>query len=258
MTKATPQRDSASMAALMGEPARAAMLDALLGGEALPAGELARRASISPATASEHLGRLVEHGLLSRRRAGRHAYYALGAPEVAEALEALARLASAASATADAPAGRVPAPHAGRRREPAVARRRRSPSAAAPDPTLRFARTCYDHLAGALGVAITDALRERRLLAGETLQLTDAGEEWLATLGIDVAGLRRSRRPLTRACLDWTERRDHLAGAVGAALASTFLERGWLARLEGTRALRLTTRGRDRLYCFLGLELPPL
>ncbi len=229
--------DFARTAALMGEPARATMLDALLGGQALPAGELARRAGISPATASEHLARLVEHGLVARRRAGRHAYYALATPEVAAALEALAR---AATAAGDAQAARA---------------RGRGAPAAGPDRALRFARTCYDHLAGTLGVAVTEALRGRSLVAGDALALTPAGHEWLTALGIDAAELRRGRRPLTRPCLDWTERRDHLAGAVGAALAATLLERRWVARLDGTRALRLTARGRDGLYRILQLEL---
>ncbi len=251
MTTAIAHLDLARTAALMGEPARAAMLDALLGGLALPAGELARRAQVSPATASEHLARLARHGLVTRRRAGRHAYYALAGEEVAAALEALARLAPAPAlppAGPTQPNGRPPLAGAA-----APPPRTGSPR---PDAALRFARTCYDHLAGVVGVAVTDALRERNLVAGEALQLTPAGEAWLATLGIDAATLLRRRRPLTRPCLDWTERRDHLAGALGAALAATFLQRGWLARLEGTRALRLTARGRDGLYRLLELELP--
>ncbi len=119
----------------------------------------------------------------------------------------------------------------------------------------RFARTCYDHLAGRLGVCLADALVERGFLTGGALDLTPAGEGWFGTLGVDVPALRALRRPLARPCQDWSERRDHLAGAAGAALAGALLGRGWLVRLEGTRAVRLTLRGREGLYRSLGLQI---
>lgn len=219
----------ARVTAIVGEPSRAAILEALLGGEWLPAGELARRARVAPATASGHLARLVEHGLIARRRAGRHRYYALAGPDVAAALEALARVAPPAGAPPDA--------------RPRV------------DPALRFARTCYDHLAGRLGVLVTDALIGQGLLAADGYGITERGEAWFGRLAIDLEPLRRGRRALARPCLDWTERRDHLAGAVGAALAATMLERRWLVRMKGTRAVRLTARGREGLYRALGLEI---
>ena len=221
----------AHVARMIGDPARAEMLGALLGGQALTSGELARRAGVAPATASEHLARLVDAGLVVRRSAGRHRYYALAGPEVAAALEGLARLSSEGGAGA----------------------RGGSPEMRA----LRFARTCYDHLAGGLGVRLADALLERGLIASEGFAVTAAGSDWLRTLDIDVDALRKGRRALTRPCLDWTERRDHLAGTVGAALAAVMLERRWLVRIEGSRALRLTLRGREGLYRSLALELDP-
>ncbi|HEX6135470.1 MAG TPA: helix-turn-helix domain-containing protein [Longimicrobiales bacterium] len=210
---------------MLGDASRAAMLTALLGGPALPAGELARRAGVSPSTASAHLAQLSATGLVVQRRSGRHRYYALSGPDVAEALEALARIAPPAE----------------------------------PDPALaplRYARTCYDHLAGRLGVLLTDTMVDQGLLT-RGCDVTAQGEEWLGMLGIDVAGLRRARRRFARPCLDWTERRDHLAGAVGAALTDLLLDRRWIVRLEGTRAVRLTVRGRDGLYRVLGLEPGP-
>jgi DNA-binding transcriptional ArsR family regulator len=226
----SPDPDLARVAGMIGEPARAAMLSALLGGQALPAGELARRAGVAPGTASAHLARLVEGGLVTRRQSGRHRYYALAGADVAAALEALARVSPPRDGET------VAGPMAG-------------------DP-IRFARTCYDHLAGALGVLITDTLLDQGLILGTAgFELTARGDEWLDALGIDVVALRQSRRALARPCLDWSERRDHLAGAAGAAIATTMLERRWLARLDGTRAVRLTLRGREGLYRTLGLEV---
>ena len=215
---------------MIGDPTRAAMLGALLGGEALPAGELARRAGIAPATATSHLARLVEHGLLARRRSGRHRYFTLASPDVAAALEAL---------------GRITMP------------RRDDSTGLAPNGSIRFARTCYDHLAGVLGVLVTERLRERKYIVGtDSYELTDSGHQWFASLGVDVDALRRSKRAVARPCLDWTERRDHLAGGAGAALASVMLDRRWITRVDGTRAVRLTLRGREALNRTLGLECP--
>jgi DNA-binding transcriptional ArsR family regulator len=219
----------AEVALLIGEPARATMLLALLGGQALPAGELAARARVTPQTASAHLARLVGGGLLEVRSSGRHRYYRLSGPEVGAALEALLRV---------APAG-------------AVRSLRQSEEARA----LRAARTCYDHLAGALGVALTRRLLALGLLAqeGERYRVTAEGAAWLASWGIDLAALERGRRAVARACLDWSERHDHLAGALGAALAAKLFERGWIARVPGGRAVRLTAAGQAGLRRELGL-----
>jgi len=228
--RTTPEPQLARIAGIIGEPARARMLAALLGGEWLPAGELARRAGVAPSTASEHLARLVENGLVSRRASGRHRYYALAGPDVAAALESLARIAPPST----------------------------PPPAASPDErALRFARTCYDHLAGRLGVALMDALVDRGYIAAGGYEITPRGEEWFRTLDVDIAMLRRGRRTLVRPCLDWSERRDHLAGAVGAAIADTLLRRRWVVRIDGTRAVRLTVRGQDGLYRALALEIEP-
>ena len=211
----------ANIARMIGEPARAAMLHALLGGEALAAGVLARRAGVAPATASGHLAQLVAAGLLVRMQRGRERHYALAGSEVAAALEALARI---------IPPREAESAHA----------------------ALRAARTCYDHLAGRLGVQLTEHLVAERMLRKNSLELQSRGEEWLESWGVDVDALRRARRPLTRACLDWTERRDHLAGSVGAAIVKVMLEQGWLVRLPNTRAVRLTVRGGEALYRAIG------
>src|SRR5262245_26933063 len=179
----TNEPDLARVAAAIGEPARAAMLSALMGGEPLTAGELARRANVAPATASAHLTRLLESGLLARRAAGRERYYSLAGRDVAAALEALARVSP------------------------------RTPQANGADGAFRFARTCYDHLAGKLGVLLTDTLLEQGIVRGAGLELTAHGEEWLVAFGVDVGALSQARRTLTRPCLDWSERRHHLAGA---------------------------------------------
>jgi DNA-binding transcriptional ArsR family regulator len=224
--------DLATIATLIGEPARAAMLAALLGGESLPAGELANRARVSPQTASAHLGRLVAGGLLQVTSTGRHRYYQLRSPEVGAALEALASI---------APQARVRS-----LRESEAAR------------ALRFARTCYDHLAGAVGVAVTHGLVDRGLLTAEAdaYHITAAGARWFAQWGIDLDQLRQARRGFAKPCLDWSERHYHLAGAVGAALAQAMLEREWLVRIEGSRAIRLTDQGRAGLRQELHIELP--
>ena len=207
----------ASVAALIGDPARANMLTALMNGRALTARELAESGGIMPPTASGHLARLVESGLLAVRCQGRHRYYRLSGPDVAETLEALMGLAQRT--------GAVPV--------------RTGPR----DAALREARLCYDHLAGERGVALLESLRRRKMVEdGETLQLNDQGRVFLASLGIKLDELAQGRRPLSRACLDWSERRSHLGGALGAALLEMMIERGWLRRGEG-RVLRFTPVG---------------
>lgn len=214
----------ASIAALVGEPTRAAMLLALLDGRSLPAGELARAAGLSAAATSLHLGKLAGAGLVTMRAAGRHRYYTLASAEVARALEALGTIATAAPKT--------------RSLSPNVAK-------------LRSARTCYDHLAGDLAVRLATLLEREgclRASGGDTYELTGPGSRWFAdALDIDIAALGRTRRPLARRCLDWTERRPHLAGALGAAVLTRMLETRWLSPVAGSRELRVTTRGDAQL-----------
>jgi len=221
----------AQVAGLLADPTRAAFCLALLDGRAWTAGELARQAGVAPPTASEHLTRLIAGGLLTEERQGRHRYVRLAGPAVATLIEDLSSF---------------------RPDQAARTGLRESARASAEGR----ARTCYDHLAGHLGVAVTDALLDRGLLADATgLGLTPDGVVWLAALGVDVAALKGSR-PIVRACLDWTERRIHLAGAVGAALCRTAFERGWIERIGTGRALRVTPGGRQALRDLLALELP--
>lgn len=222
----------APIANLIGEPARAAMLSELLGGGALTATELATRAGVAPSTASEHLTRLVAGGLLHVQTQGRHRYYRLAGPQVARTLEALGA-------------------H-GRPDDGGDAFEREVLDG------LRFGRTCYDHLAGRLGVALRAALIERGVLVedGAEHRVTPEGEAWFATLAIDLQAVRRARRSFARSCLDWSERRPHLAGALGAALLERLIELGWIVPQPGERAVRLTPAGRLGLERELGLRIP--
>ncbi|MFF8281218.1 ArsR/SmtB family transcription factor [Streptomyces albus] len=221
--------DLAAVAQLLADGTRASFCLALLDGRAWTATELARHAGVAASTATEHLNALVRGNLLVEERQGRHRYVRLADAPVAELVENLAALAP------DRPAPPRSLSAAGRRR------------------ALAHARTCYDHLAGALGVAITDAMTERGLLDWEHgLRLTGAGEGWLAELGVTVpAG---TRRPAVRSCLDWTERRPHLAGAIGAALCGHALDSGWILRIGTTRAVTVTPEGRQVLRDRLGLS----
>ena len=223
--------DVSSVAALMADPTRAAMLSALLDGRSRAAGELAACAGVSAQAASNHLSRLLLGGLLLREAHGRQRSYRLRGEEVAHALEALAAL-------QPSPAPRV------------------APSGV--PQALRFARTCYDHLAGVLGVAVTEALvaTGRLLPEGQSYRTSAKGEAWLGQLGVRVADLQRTRRPFARGCLDWSERRSHLAGALGAALLTRWLDEGWLVRLPQGRAVRLTLKGRRGLETELRLHVP--
>jgi DNA-binding transcriptional ArsR family regulator len=223
--------DIAPVAALLGDPARAAIISALHEGRALHAGELARRAGISPSTASAHLARLVDGGILALERSGRHRYFRLAGEDVAHAWEALAALAP---------------------RRPVRSLREANVAAA-----LAEARTCYDHLAGRVGVAVTDALIARRALAEQdgSFRLGPRAHIVLARLGVDGDALRTSRRPPALRCLDWSERRPHVAGALGAAVCARALEAGWVERRTGSRALRVTVLGREALVDTLGVKL---
>ncbi len=225
----------ALIATLMADAARATMLFAVSDGRALPAGELARAARVSPATASGHLAKLLNGGLLVAERHGRHRYYKLADPAVVHALEALAAVGPAARAKS--------------LKDAHVAK------------GIRLARTCYDHLAGTLGVAVTDAAIDRGalVLEGREYAITTVGASLFAAIGIDTVSVAsnamRTRRPITRACLDWSERRYHIAGALGAALATRLIDLAWLERTPASRALRITNEGRRALWKYFGVRL---
>jgi DNA-binding transcriptional ArsR family regulator len=223
----------ARIAALVGDPARAGMLLALMSGRALTAKELAAVAHITPATGSRHLSLLVDAGLLRVSQQGRHRYHQLASADVARLLEGIMQLAVAGS-TASAPA-------TGPR-----------------DPRMRFARTCYDHLAGRLAVAVADRLVEERavVIDEETAVLTDRAPAVLASLGVDgfAPAQGNGKRPACRPCLDWGERRMHLAGRLGALLCSHCLQQGWLLPMANTRTLELTPRGATALRDWLGVR----
>lgn len=224
--------DPTSVAALIGEPARATILLALLGGESLPATDLAYRCRLTAQTVSTHLARLTDGGLLTVERYGRHKYYRLANPQVAHALEALNVLAP---------------------RQP-VRSLRQSEEATA----LRFARTCYDHLAGALGVGMAQALDSRGYVeqADGHFRLSPEGAAWLERFGIATGTLASSRRAFAPQCLDWSERRPHISGALGAAMASRLFALGWIARTGSSRAVRLTPEGEAGLLAELDLRVP--
>jgi DNA-binding transcriptional ArsR family regulator len=220
----------ASTARLLADNTRATFCLALLDGRAWTPTELARHAGVAPSTATEHLNAMVAGELLTEERQGRHRYVRLADPQVAELIEALA----AAAPLQPSPAARTLS---------ADSRRR----------ALAHARTCYDHLAGRVGVAIADAMTERKLVDWEQgLRLTPAGEHWLAELAIEVS--TPAKRPALRSCLDWTERRPHLAGAVGAALCRHALDTSWIKRVGTSRAVVVTPTGRRMFGERLGLS----
>jgi DNA-binding transcriptional ArsR family regulator len=223
--------DIAKVAALVGDPARSNMLTALMTGRALTASELAHQAGVTPQTASSHLSKLEAGGLVEQEKQGRHRYYRLSDPDVASVLEGLEGLA--------ARAGHM--------------RVRTGPK----DPALRRARVCYDHLAGDLGVQMLDSLKRQRLLRQrkEGIELTAEGERFLTdTLQISADALAHPRRPLCRACLDWSERRHHLAGTLGAAILNRFTELKWAARdaTPGSRVVNFTRNGEKRFAALFG------
>ncbi len=223
----------ARFAALLADTTRATFLLALVDGRAWTASELAAHARVAPSTATEHLNRLLGAGLVVQRRQGRHRYVQLAGPEVAHLLEDI----SATVAPLEAPVTTL--------------------RAATVRQTLARGRTCYDHLAGQLGVGITDAMTSAGLLDQRNgFGMTDAGRAWLTErIGVDPATLDRPRRPLVRPCLDWTERRTHLGGVAGAQLCGRFLDHRWIERVGSSRAVRVTTAGADALRDLLGFEL---
>jgi DNA-binding transcriptional ArsR family regulator len=233
------ESDIAPVAALLADQARAAMLLALIPGRPLAAGELAEVAHVSAPTASAHLAKLLDGGLLTVSRQGRHRYYGLASYQVAEVVEQIALI------------GRDIPVHSLRQSKQAQA--------------LAAARTCYDHLAGRAGVDLLDGLLRTGVVkdTGQptespwpealsspgrmVLEVTAAGEETLASFGIEVDELRRGRRRFAGACLDWTERRAHLSGALGAAITQRLFELGWIERGPRARSVNLTTDGRSGL-----------
>jgi DNA-binding transcriptional ArsR family regulator len=223
----------ARVGAIVGDPGRARMLAALLDGRGLTASELAAQAGVSAPTASGHLSKLIATGLVVMRREGRHRYHALASPEVAAMLETMTQVAASSGASPGRPAGRV-----GPR-----------------DEALRAARTCYDHLAGRLAVDLADAMvRRGQVESGRDGGLvTPDGIAFLEELGIDMAAAAGSRRTFCRTCLDWSERRPHLAGAVGAAILARCFALRWLRRREGTRALAVTVGGEDGFRKLFGV-----
>jgi DNA-binding transcriptional ArsR family regulator len=222
--------DVAAAAALIGEPARAAVLSALTEEAALPASELAARARIAPSTTSGHLAKLAAGGLIVGERRGRHRYFRLADPAVAAAIEALSAIAP----------------------EKPV----RSLRDATVGEAVRYARTCYDHLAGRLGVELTAALEREHVLVhdGDCYRLGSSAPR-LEKLGIDLHELSKQRRTLVRPCLDWSEQKWHVAGALGAALAGRLFELGWLRRRDANRSVEVTRLGRSRLRAEFGVEL---
>jgi DNA-binding transcriptional ArsR family regulator len=243
--------DIASIGALVADPGRARILLALGDGRALPASVLADEAGVAPSTASAHLARLVKGGLLRVERHGRHRYFRLAGPEVGDLMEALARISP-----------------------PAQVRSLKQGSKA---HAVRYARTCYDHLAGVLGTQLMEALLQQDLLTGgdgvfdpdvadndrlasfgfdHDYRLTAAGVREMKSFGIDFDSLP-ARRPLIRYCVDWSEQRHHLAGSLGAAIATRMIELGWVRRAERTRAVHISDTGYDGLRDQFGLALSP-
>jgi DNA-binding MarR family transcriptional regulator len=221
-------RSVADVARLLGDDSRAAMCLAMLDGRSWTVTELADQAGVGKACASEHVAKLAAAGLVTSETQGRCKYVRL-TPDLARVLEPLSALAE------------QPAPS--------------SLAAVRTRGRLAAARTCYDHLAGRLGVAVFDALGEQRVLARrDGLTVTRSGREWFAGLGVDVDTLERQRRPVVRECVDLTERRPHLAGHLGAALCDTFLDREWVRRPDRSRALQLTPLGERAVEERLGIE----
>lgn len=227
------------VAALIGDASRAAMLHALMDGRALTASELARVAHVAPQTASAHLARMATAGLISVWQQGRHRYHRLASANVARMIESIMQVAFDGSAT-------------------------RTPLVTGPrDAAMRLARTCYDHLAGRLGVAIAEALQENGYITldADSGMVTDSGTQLMASIGIDSAALTAQRgargRMLCRPCLDWSERRPHLAGTLGTALCTLSFHKDWIRRRQGTRAVTITPKGYRALRELLGVHIHP-
>ncbi|WP_308530896.1 winged helix-turn-helix domain-containing protein [uncultured Paenibacillus sp.] len=231
MRAAPMHTQAAVIASLVSDPSRSAMLTAMLDGRYHAAGELAHRAGIQAQTASFHLAKLTEAGLVAVEKQGRHRYYGIANPEVARVLESLLSIAPPASI--------------------------RSLRQATEDQALRHARTCYDHLAGSLGVRLTQSMIRTGILAeGDgAFEVTAEGEAFLDRFGVDVNRAKAKRRSFSPKCLDWSERRHHLAGALGNALLERLTELGWVERSPQSRAVKLTAEGRAGLKDTFALDM---
>lgn len=223
--------DLAALGRTLGDTHRARFVLALLGGQELTAGELASRAGASSSLASAHLAKLLESGLITVRKRGRQRYYRLASPDIAQAIEALLAIAPRQTAT--------------------------GLTSVSKGKALQRARTCYDHVAGRLGVALADAFEQHQLIspADSGWALTGAGERRLGAFGLDVDALHGGRRPLLRPCLDWTERRPHMAGQLGQALAGRLLDLGWVRRGAASRALVITPLGEQQLLAEFAIKV---
>ena len=221
----------AEIGALVGDPARATMVSALLDGRALTASELALAARITPQTASTHLAKLTEAGLLSVVRNGRHRYFRLASPTVGDMIDGIVAV--------------------------ALAKRRRYRPLSPQSRALSAARICYDHLAGRLGVDLTDSLvaREYVVLDVEAAEITRTGIRFFTEFGIELPRLRSTRRHFCRLCLDWTERRPHIAGAVGAAITKRYFDLGWMERMKRSHAVIVTSLGRRGFRETFGIDV---
>ena len=219
------------VAALIAEPARAAILWELLDGRAYTATELAGMTNTTASNLSMHLAKLLQAGLLRQERQGRHRYYSFADDKVAYAIEAVTQL----------------TPYA-RTHEHKVDDN---------PPLIKQARTCYDHLAGKTGVAITDSLLKTKLITAgdQQFNLSDKGQQWFAQLGIDAMAIQKQRRSFLRPCLDWSERRYHMAGSLAAAFLQVMMQEDWFRRVQHSRAVQITAKGQKKLYELFRLAL---
>lgn len=219
------------IAGLIGDPTRAAIMWTLLDGKAFTATELAMAAATTPQNISMHLAKLVQADLLCVESQGRHRYYKYARKEVAYAIEAMTSL--------------LPAPSA------------KSPVDSDNNSAIKNCRTCYDHLAGKVGVAVTDSLLRQKILIekNDQFEVSSKGEKWFASLGIDTGELQQQRRSFLRPCLDWSERRHHIAGSLAAALLDKMIARDWLRKTKNSRALVVTAKGEKQFYEYLKLAL---
>ena len=232
-------RDLAETALLLSDPGRTSIIMALLGNIALPAGQLALIANVAPQTASSHLAKLVGGRILAVEQQGRHRYYRLANAEVAHAIEAL--LAITASRRNGSPLTK------------------QTPGRNHPTGQMAFARTCYSHLAGWLAVAIAEVLEKRQYLRPsepKLYQITKAGRAWFEELGLGLDASQGRQPHVARRCLDWSERRHHIAGELGAALLTQFRALQWIAPIRGSRAVRVTIKGQQKFQELLGIRIP--
>ena len=232
------RQDLAETALLLSDPGRAAIVMALVGNIALPAGQLSIIANVAPQTASSHLAKLVNGRILAVEQQGRHRYYRLANAEVAHAVEALLAI-TTTRGNGSVDAKKIPN--------------------SGPTGTLAYARTCYSHLAGRLAVEMAEVFQKREYLSraeSKRFVVTNKGREWLEGIGVEVAESHWQQPQVARPCLDWSERRHHIAGELGAALLARFREVKWIAPLRGSRAVRVTIQGQEKFQELLGIRVP--